>query len=215
MQVDKSVSQKTQTKMGLPLTKTKKQISMLKKSKIFPTEKLISVLKEPKIVTKIATKPQLMLVLPKIVTKPQLIVVLPLAKSKILKEIHDINLPRCLLDLILSFDKYFVNDLWSKFDSLIKNGDEKELKYLQKQYHLVRTNYVNTLVIILFENICFYNYLSMAKWFHITFQITPQEVKLNNNYIFRVACGKGHLSIVQWLHSTFQITHQEAKKMCQ
>lgn len=129
--------------------------------------------------------------------------------KEILNELR-YNLPSCLLDLILSFDKFFINDIWNKFVPLIENGDEKQLKQLQKRYHMVRND--TTPVFYIFWKACSHGQLSIVKWFYDIFYMTPQEVKSHDNYAFDIACGNGHLTTAQWFYDTFQITSHDIIK---
>lgn len=62
-----------------------------------------------------------------------------------------------------------------------------------------------------FRDICRDGNLRAAKWFCITFELTTEDARADDNFALHHACVGGHLGVAKWLHVTFGLTADDSR----
>jgi hypothetical protein len=107
-------------------------------------------------------------------------------------------------DIFDRSDNYFIN-------MVIFYGHLPICEWFQSVYPqskdniIFRKSYYNKKYYNSIETACKYGHLEIIKWLFLTFQLTINDISLNNNECFVLACKEGHYNVVEWLGLHFDI----------
>jgi hypothetical protein len=107
--------------------------------------------------------------------------------------------------------EYFDINHMEYLENICKSGDLESLKELHLEGKISKNDVlrIDEDGITLFEWVVAYGHFEICKYFYYTFQITKEDVSLNNYFIFDTACFMNHLNICVWLQKKFKFTKEE------